>query len=362
MAADRRAKILLSGYYGFANAGDEAVLAALVQILQGGLPGIEIVALSADPEQTEAAHGIRAIDRWDKAALRRELQDAALFASGGGSLLQDVTSVRSVYYYTSLVRTAQRAGVPTIVLAQGLGPLNKGISRWLARRALADCRLLSWRDSESLALAQRIGLGGTPDMQVCDPVLLWRPEGCAPYTAGEGSRVALALRPWRDLDVAAAVRLAELLQADGREVVLLPFHRGEDEKLAAEINGRLSQKAEIAPCGTPELAMQALSGVDFVVGMRLHALIMAAALGLPALAVSYDPKVEAFAAMMGIPLAVGGTRFAAEDVCRQIADGWGRQTDGRRAELLELWRPLLTEIGALVGIEPQFDRLVQILA
>ncbi len=363
MAAERRTsrKILLSGYYGFANAGDEAVLAALVQILQEGLPVVELVALSADPAQTAAAHGIRAIDRWDRAALRRELRDAALFASGGGSLLQDVTSVRSVWYYTGLVRAAQQAGVPTIVLAQGLGPLNKGLSRWLARRALSGCRVLSWRDADSLALARDIGLGQTPNVQVCDPVLLWRPEGCAAVSYGESGRVALALRPWRDLRLDEAVRLAELLQQAGREVVLLPFHRGEDEKLAADINARLAHKAEIAPCGTPELAMQTLSSVDFVVGMRLHSLIMAAALGLPALAVSYDPKVDAFAGMMDMPRAGGGAAFSADAVIRQIEDGWGRRTDGRKGELLALWRPLLEEIGTLVGIEPQFDRLARAL-
>lgn len=365
MAAERRAKILLSGYYGFANAGDEAVLAALVQILRESLPGVEPVALSADPAQTAAAYGIRAIDRWDKAALKRELRDAALFASGGGSLLQDVTSVRSVYYYTSLLRAAQRAEVPTIVLAQGLGPLNKGLSRWLVRRALGGCRVLSWRDADSLDLARQIGAAQVKNLQVCDPVLLWRPEvtldSKAGNTPGAGCRVALALRPWRDLPVDEAVRLAELLQQAGREVVLLPFHQGEDEKLAAEINSKLAHKAEIAACGTPELAVQALGRVDFVVGMRLHALILAAALGLPALAVSYDPKVTAFAGMMGIPLADGGTHFDAAQVCRQIDAGWGQPIDGRRAELLELWRPLLAEIGAIVGIEPQYDRLQQVL-
>ena len=136
-------KIILSGYYGFDNAGDEAVLAALCQILRNRLPEAQLVALSAKPEQTAAALDVRAVNRWDKAALRAELQDAALFCSGGGSLLQDVTSVRSVWYYTSLLRLAQKQGVPTIVLAQGLGPLRTGLGRWLTRRALSRCHLLS---------------------------------------------------------------------------------------------------------------------------------------------------------------------------------------------------------------------------
>ncbi len=355
MTDTRRKKILLSGYYGFANAGDEAVLASLTQILQAARPGVELVALSAKPEETAAAYGIRAIDRWDRAALKRELKDAALFISGGGSLLQDVTSVRSVYYYTSLIRTAERAGVPTVVLAQGLGPLNSGISRWLVRRALSKCRLLSWRDEASLGLAQEIGLGGVKNFLVCDPVLLWRPDlesdikesdikQNSADKSGEMKRVALALRPWRDLQVDEAVRLAELLQGGGYQVVLLPFHRGEDEKLAAEINGRLSVKAEIAECGTPEAAMRVLSGVDFVVGMRLHSLIMAAALGKAALAISYDPKVDAFAESMGIAQVAGGTQFVAAAAYQQIEALWGQPIVDRRDEMAELWRTLLAEI------------------
>ncbi len=342
--AEKKQKILLSGYYGFDNIGDEAVLAALVQILSARLPQAEIVALSANPEKTAAAYGIRAVDRWDKRALKRELADAALFCSGGGSLLQDVTSVRSVYYYTSLLKTAQKLGVPTIVLAQGLGPLNTKLGRWLTKNTLQNCRFLSWRDAGSSELAAEIGLGGLKNYLVCDPVLLWQPDLPKKQQADKvsgGKRVALALRPWRDLQLAEAVRLAELLQAAGYVPVLLPFHQGEDEKLAAEINAKLANKAEIVGCKTPAEAWAALSGVDMLVGMRLHSLIMAAAQGLPSLAVSYDPKVEAFARMANMPIADGGAAFKAADVMRQLEEGLQPpQTEDFAAR----WDALLAEI------------------
>ena len=212
-------KIILSGYYGFDNAGDEAVLAALCQILRARLPEAQLVVLSAKPEQTAAALDVRAVNRWDKAALRAELQDAALFCSGGGSLLQDVTSVRSVWYYTSLLRLAQKQGVPTIVLAQGLGPLRTGLGRWLTRQALSRCHLLSWRDAASLRLAAEIMKDeagqSVPSYQVCDPVLLWQPKlpeaqaGQEPAEAAGGPTVALALRPWPGLYAAAAAQLVQ---------------------------------------------------------------------------------------------------------------------------------------------------------
>lgn len=359
-------KIILSGYYGFANAGDEAVLAALCQILQERLPQAQLVVLSAQPEQTAAALGVRAINRWDKAALRAELQGAALFCSGGGSLLQDVTSVRSVWYYTSLLRLAQKQGVPTIVLAQGLGPLRTRLGRWLTRRALSRCRLLSWRDAASLRLAAEIMQNGSgddslPSYQVCDPVLLWRPELpeatadlAEPAGGGQGPTVALALRPWPGLTPGAAAQLVQLLQQAGCRVALLPYHQGEDEKLAEQINAALraagQAEAEVWPAATPQQAWAAVGRADLLLGMRLHSLIMAAAQGVPAVAVSYDPKVEAFAQAVQMPLAAGGVSLPAEQVAAQLL---ARSAQPQRlayplGPLVASWQPLLAAICRIV--------------
>ena len=349
-------KIILSGYYGFNNAGDEAVLAALVQIFKTAFADVEPVALSAEPATTAERLNIRAIDRWDGAALRRELADAALFCSGGGSLLQDVTSVRSVYYYTSLILQAQRQKVPTLVLAQGLGPLNTRLGRWLTRSALKKCRLLSWRDEKSVKLAAELGLGALPNYRVCDPVLLWQGGG----EAVNSGAVGLALRPWRGLRPEAAAELIRRLRASGHQVLLLPFYYGsggkpgEAELLAAEINRALTENsaeeaAEVCAADSPEAVFAAIRGCKMVIGMRLHALIMAAAANVPALAISYDPKVEAFAGQMGLPLAAGGVDFAPAAVAEQAAEVLTDPPAYALAAQTELWQPLLAEIEKLLA-------------
>ncbi len=349
-------KILLSGYYGFNNAGDEAVLAALVQLLRGNLQDIEIVALSAAPNETAERLNIRAIDRWDGGALKRELAGAALFCSGGGSLLQDVTSVRSVYFYTSQIVQARRQHVPAIVLAQGLGPLRTMPGRWLVKKALKQCRFLSWRDAASMQLAAELGLGNLPNYQVCDPVLLWEQEG-----AGDGptaqvypNRVVLALRPWPGLALDEAAQLVKQLKAAGREVILLPFYcnadgSGEDERLAAELNARLGADAvAIRHPQTPAEAMREIASAGFLLGMRLHSLIMAAARGVPAAAISYDPKVTAFAQAEGIPLLPGGVKFRAEDAAQAVSAGIGKRPADRREAWEAAWQPVLAEIKKII--------------
>ena len=97
------AKILLSGYYGFDNAGDEAVLYAILQSLRKAIPDGEITVLSNQPEQTEAQYKVRAVDRWNKKALYREVKNCDLLISGGGSLLQDVTSKNGILYYLGII-------------------------------------------------------------------------------------------------------------------------------------------------------------------------------------------------------------------------------------------------------------------
>lgn len=344
-------KIILSGYYGFNNAGDEAVLAALVQIIRENIADTDIVALSADPKMTAERLGIRAVNRWDKAAVRREMSGAALFCSGGGSLLQDVTSVRSVYFYASQIRMAQKMNVPTMVLAQGLGPLNTRLGRYLAASALKRCALLSWRDEKSARLAQELGLGAVPNYTVCDPVLLWQPK-IAPID--ESGALVLALRPWRDLDIDAAVEMVRNLCAAGEKVVLLPLYcgtgdqSGEDERLAAEINRRLNDAVEVAAVRTPEEVYAVISRAKMVVGMRLHALIMAAAANVPALAISYDPKVSAFAESMGIEEIDGGVQFQAARATEQVLAALNERRKYPLSAARESWQPLLAEMNRLL--------------
>ena len=52
----RMKKILIAGYYGFGNLGDEAIQAALAQALPQRIPGCRITVVSGDPERAQAQH------------------------------------------------------------------------------------------------------------------------------------------------------------------------------------------------------------------------------------------------------------------------------------------------------------------
>lgn len=347
-------KILISGYYGFDNAGDEAVLASIVQILQNHFSGklkeeLKIVALSANPEKTAKRYGISAVNRRDNSAIKAELKDANLFISGGGSLFQDVTSVRSVYYYASMLHLAHKAKVPAIVLAQGLGPVNTFLGKMMTKNAMSQCEFICWRDVDSLELAKKIGLPAEKMSVTCDPVLLWNPEcKCQTVEKTDIKEVGFALRPWKSFDIVPVVAAIESLQGEGIHVSLLPFHHGVDEKLADDINDRLDVKVEVLTSKDPAKVYANVKGLDFLVGMRLHSLVMAASANVPTAAISYDPKIDSFAQLAGIPLIGDYWKITANQIIYAATMGLKNEVVDHSDRFEALWQEPLAKIGEIL--------------
>ena len=295
-------RLLLSGYYGYGNAGDEAVLAGLVRGFQSLPDGdtLEITALSGDPAKTEAEHGVRAADRYHPPTLLREIRSTDLFLSGGGSLLQDVTSAHGIFYYLGVVRLAQMLGKKTMFAAQGIGPLKLARSRRLVSSVANRLNAVTVRDPDSAQLLRDIGVTRPPIEVTGDPALLLE----APPRSAEGSTGAfgVALRPWPGQDslpdlVADACRTV----LGGHRALLFPMQPEPDrpvaEQFARSWRQGLGGQNRDTLC-TPERGLEPLltniAGCEMMVGMRLHALILAAAAGVPSVALSYDPKVAAF--------------------------------------------------------------------
>ena len=117
-------KILISGYYGFNNIGDESILKAVIDNLYEKLDGIEVTVLSRDPGSTAEKYGVRSKNRKSAMAILSEIKRCDLLISGGGSLLQDVTSGRSIIYYLMIIKAALVMGKKVFIYSQGIGPIN----------------------------------------------------------------------------------------------------------------------------------------------------------------------------------------------------------------------------------------------
>ncbi len=312
-------RVVISGYYGFGNLGDEAILSTVVQQLG---PRADLVVLSADPARTSLEHGVRAIGRTDMAAILQELRGASLFLSGGGGLMQDVTGPFSVAYYGGLLKIAQMMRVPTMVFGQGVGPLGSPFNRMLVKAAFSGTRVMTVRDQASVDLLAAMRLPRDRVVLTADPVLCLEPADAgriAQIWAGTGLRadvptIGISVRPWhtwfeRQFKVFSSV-ISHVASATGAQVLLLPFQQPGDERITEELRDCLSYRPERqAPAVamlheqlSPQEMLGLIGRLDMVVAMRLHAVIMAAARGVPAVGIAYDPKVAHFSAQWGFPV------------------------------------------------------------
>ena len=276
--------VAVGGYYGFRNAGDEAILSAIVS--EARRRGHEVTVLSADPGRTVRDHGVRAVHRYRPQDVVRAIAGSELFALGGGGLLQDRTSRRSLLYYLSLVRLARAMARPAVAFNVSLGPLSR-LGRRLVRGGLRGVGLVV-RDRRSLALARELGL--SPELGA-DPALLLTP----PTTQREPNLVVLI--PRHGVDPRPLAAAGRALAGLGYEVLALALQPGRDDEALAEFSG-LNREATSDPRRVLYLAASA----GYVVSARLHGMILAAAAGTPFAGVDYDPKVAAFAEETRSPL------------------------------------------------------------
>ncbi|MDR3710194.1 MAG: polysaccharide pyruvyl transferase CsaB [Capsulimonadaceae bacterium] len=293
-------RVLLSGYYGFDNAGDEAVLAGLVKSVRDIAPpdSLSIEALSINPMATARDHAILAVHRMRLGPVLRSIARTDLLASGGGSLLQDVTSRHGIFYYLAIVRLAQIMGKRTMFVAQGIGPLNEPRSRKLTASVANRLDAITVRDNGSAQLLRDIGV--TQPVEVtADPALLLTPKA-QPDRDQLRDGVATSLRPWRNCTGRVVDTLAQswkdVLQPE--PLVVMAMQPDVDGDAGARLAAALG-----APSPAPSTGLwthvETVRQVKMVIGMRLHALILAAAARTPMLALSYDPKIDAFMTEIG---------------------------------------------------------------
>ena len=155
--------------------GDEAILKAIIDELRTIDKDMRITVVSKREKRTKALHGVNAVARWNMIALRRQLRQAKLFISGGGSLLQNVTSRRSLYYYLAIIFLAVIMRKKVMLYAQGIGPIIGGLAEFAMRVIGNRVDLITVRDQGSLAELARLGITKPKIECTADPVLAIHP-------------------------------------------------------------------------------------------------------------------------------------------------------------------------------------------
>jgi len=348
-------RFLLSGYYGFGNLGDEALLQVIVEQLRARWPACAIDVLSGDPAATARDHGVEATPRMDLGRVRGAIDRADVVLSGGGGLLQNVTSLKSLLYYSGVIRGAVAAGKPTMVFAQSVGPLDFW-GRAVVRNFCKGLAGATVRDERSRALLSSL-LPGIPVERTADPVFLLEPGGepldlAAEGLAGEDAPlVIVSVRKWQGADATAralATAIDRLAAQHGARVAFLPLGGPPDAEISTTVIRRCASTPVLLPDYPLNQAAQVIGRASLVIGMRLHALIIAARLGVPFLALPYDPKVTALLDDLRYParplFVPGEPAPPPSEIAARIDDAWERR--GALAAHLQSVRPAIERLAA----------------
>ena len=285
-----RTRAVLCGYYGMGNAGDEALLMSLLQMLP---ESVEPIVLSGDPQATKKQYKVASYHRKSTFTILKVLQQSDVFIWGGGSLMQDATSLASPVYYAGLMALAQQRGLKTIAWAQGIGPLNKSFTRWLTKQVLLGCSGISVRDAASAKLLSNWQI---EPIVAPDPVWALASEPAPALEDITKPKVAVVLRSHPLLTPDRLQTLIEAIadfQAKTNTFILIvPFQPARDSAIASKVAARLNGAHKIITIDNPRQLIGLFKEVKMTIGMRLHSLIMAAASGCSCFALSYDPKVS----------------------------------------------------------------------
>jgi len=297
-SSEKRKNIIISGYYGFDNFGDEAILGVLTKRLQKLNTHIRV--LSKTPSKTASLYGVSSTLYFCLLQVAFRISKCDILISGGGSLLQDVTSMKSLLYYLFVINIALFFKKEVIIFAQGIGPINNKLGAFLTKNTLKKCSLVTVRDEKSLFLLR--GWGIKTEL-VCDPLF-----DLSMAVSFPSNKVGVQLRAFKTLKENLLIKLAEQINKDFSDsaIEIYSFQDSLDlevckrfECILKSINPLINTKLIYNQTSTEIL--DKISKLDYMIAMRFHANLIALKYGVKTFAICYDEKVEKLATEAQIP-------------------------------------------------------------
>lgn len=297
---DGKTDIVISGYYGHNNSGDDALLSAIINDVKALDNTIRITVLSKNPKETKEVYGVDAVNRFNVCKIAKAIKNSRLLISGGGSLIQDSTSSRSLHYYLNIIKFALKSGVKTYVYANGVGPINKKSNQALTAEVLNKVALITLREQDSQDVLNKIGINKPPMYVTCDPAI-----SIAPGNKKELSEIlknenipaddyaVISVRNWKSNHYKESIiELSKYLKEKySLNCIFVPMQFKKDYKICSECakHGYVLNN----PHNFYDI-MTIAAHSRIVIGMRLHMLMYGANAGIPVIGLSYDPKISAY--------------------------------------------------------------------
>ena len=307
--------VLISGYYGFNNTGDEAMIETMS--IELAKKNYRLVVLSSNPEKTKELYNVDAYDRYKFWSIVKAIRKTDILVSGGGTLFQDITSKKSIWYYLGIVILAQLLGKKVCIAYQGMGPINTKFYRWITKKTLnkKSVKLIALRDKQAYEYAKEMGIKEEKMVLSSDMIFMMKPPAKERslkilkdnvHNLEENEKlIGFSVREWKDKDrtdlfAEVADKLVEKYNA---RIVFFPFHKPKDAEISKIIMHKMKHedKTVLIPNRyLPSEILGTMGLMDVNIGVRLHALVFSALMNVPTIGISYEPKIDGFLEMINM--------------------------------------------------------------
>mgnify|MGYP002562729913 CR=1 FL=1 len=303
---------LVCGAYGRGNAGDDAILEAIVAELRQLDPDLPVWVLSRSPQDTRLKYRVNSIYTFGVPKFLWRMARTRLYINGGGSLMQDVTSHRSLWFYLFTISAAKRLGNQVLMYGCGIGPIHHPANRERASRVLQkSVDAITLRDTHSLSELEDMGVTRPEIVLSADPTVILpaassevidgmlESQGLAPH----GRYIGFTLRPWPGFEEKAELfgQAADYAwEKYGLTPVFLPIEKRLDVEASRKAAAHMKAPHHIIEdTGASDHTIGLFARMQVVVSMRLHALVFSAGQGVPLVGVVYDQKISSFLSYIG---------------------------------------------------------------
>lgn len=307
--------VLISGYYGFNNTGDEAMIETMSSLL--AKKDCALIVLSSNPEKTKELYNVQAYDRYKLFEVIKAIKKSDVVISGGGTLFQDITSRKSIWYYLGIVKLAQFFGKKVCVAYQGMGPITVRAHRVSTKRTLnkKSVKFIGLRDKQAIEYAKEIGIKEDKISFSSDMIFMMQPpakERCEKilkdnvHSFKEGQKlIGFSVREWKDKDrTDALAEVADkIVEKYNARIVFFPFHKPKDAEISKIIMHKMKHEdmtVLIPNRYLPSEILGTMGMMDVNIGVRLHSLVFSAVMNVPTIGISYDPKIDGFLDMLDL--------------------------------------------------------------
>ncbi len=345
--SDKKYDFAISGYYGFRNNGDDALLLALTGDLKKEKPDSRMVILSNRPKETARIYRIDSVHRLNLAKITSIFKKTKVLIFGGGSLLQDETSSKSLWYYLSVITLAKKYGAKVMQFANGFGPINKKSNRKITAKVINNCvDVITTRDGASFNRMKELNIN-KDIVLTADPAMLLsgiKDKEISKLMAKEcipnDDYITVAVREWKKnspgFNKEVADALKEFSQKHNLNVLFIPMQNPHDVKISKEIKKLIGDRAYVFD---GNISINETIGVirnsKLNVAMRLHSIIYSVAQGVNTVALRYDPKIDGFMEYVGLDCICDVENITANSLLENMEKGYASEVNERYTELRE---------------------------